>query len=80
MNSQYLLIAFENNAGYIKLIMLCRMIGAAAVIIACIGVCIELSNLQKLTECQPLSEPIVLGEHGLKEESVDQDKLFWFHI
>ena len=30
----------------------------------------ELPNLQKLTECQPLSEPLVLGEHGLKEENI----------
>jgi len=30
----------------------------------------ELSNLQKLTECQPLSEPLVLSDHGLKAENV----------
>ena len=30
----------------------------------------ELSNLQKLTECKPLSEPLVLSSHGLKEENV----------
>ena len=30
----------------------------------------ELSNLQALTACQPLSEPLVLGNHGLREENV----------
>ena len=30
----------------------------------------ELSNLHKLTECQPLSEPLVLSDHGLREENV----------
>ena len=30
----------------------------------------ELSNLRELTECQPLSEPLVLSDHGLREENV----------
>lgn len=30
----------------------------------------ELSNLHNLTECKPLSEPLVLSSHGLKEENV----------
>lgn len=30
----------------------------------------DLANLNGLTECKPLSEPLVLGEHGLKEENV----------
>lgn len=30
----------------------------------------ELSNLQKLTECQPLSEPLVLSDHGLRKENI----------
>ena len=30
----------------------------------------ELSNLHKLTECKPLSEPLVLSGHGLKEENI----------
>ena len=30
----------------------------------------ELSNLQELVECQPLSEPLVLSEHGLREENI----------
>ena len=30
----------------------------------------ELSNLQKITLCKPLSEPLVLSSHGLKEENV----------
>ncbi len=30
----------------------------------------ELSNLHKLKECKPLSEPLVLSDHGLKEENV----------
>jgi hypothetical protein len=30
----------------------------------------ELPNLKKLAECKPLSEPLVLSSHGLKEESV----------
>lgn len=30
----------------------------------------ELSNLRELTECQPLPEPLVLSDHGLREENV----------
>lgn len=30
----------------------------------------ELANLSGLAECKPLSEPLVLSEHGLKEENV----------
>ena len=30
----------------------------------------ELSNLQRLTKCQLLSEPFVLSDHGLREENV----------
>ncbi len=30
----------------------------------------ELSNLQKLVECKPLPEPLVLSSYGLKEENV----------
>ena len=29
-----------------------------------------LSNLKEISEQKPLSEPLVLGEHGLKEENV----------
>ena len=30
----------------------------------------ELANLHELINCRPLSEPLVLGDHGLKEENV----------
>lgn len=30
----------------------------------------ELSNLHELENCKPLSEPLVLCEHGMKEENV----------
>ena len=34
----------------------------------------ELSNLQELKKCQPLSEPLVLSEHGLRVENVYSKK------
>lgn len=30
----------------------------------------ELSNLQELTNCKPLSETLVLGGHGMKEDNI----------
>lgn len=30
----------------------------------------DLANLKGLTKCKPLPEPLVLSEHGLKEENV----------
>ena len=30
----------------------------------------ELVNLHELTNCSPLSETLILGNHGLKEDSV----------
>ena len=30
----------------------------------------ELSNLHELTQCEPLAEPLVLSNHGMREESI----------